>query len=312
MTGLLRTVAQVAKSDVTVLIRGETGTGKELIARALHVNSGRSQKPLVTVLTVALAGNVLESELFGHVRGAFTGAIRDRAGWIASAQGGTLFLDEVAEIAPEVQAKLLRFLESGEIQRVGSDRTEKVDARIVAATHRDLEALIREGRFRQDLYHRLKVIELRSAPPPRARRRRSAARRPLHPPILEAPPRRPALDPRRRARARDLRLPGQRAGARARGRARMRARDRPDLDVDLLPAELRAGAAGAAVPCDFVEYTHDELEAALGDAQNHVEASFLTGLMERHAWNVSKAARASGIHRGQLHKLLSRHKITHP
>jgi transcriptional regulator with GAF, ATPase, and Fis domain len=164
MLELLRVVAQVAGADAPVLVLGETGTGKELIARALHVNSPRRGRPFVTVHCSALPGTLLESELFGHVAGAFTDAKRDRPGRIASAHGGTLFLDEVGEIPLEAQAKLLRFLQFGEIQRLGSDRTEKVDARIVAATHRDLRQMIRDGRFREDLYFRLKVLDLTLAP----------------------------------------------------------------------------------------------------------------------------------------------------
>src|SRR3954464_10702857 len=165
---LLRVVAQVAGADAPILVLGETGTGKELIARALHVNSPRRGRPFVTVHCSALPGTLLESELFGHVAGAFTDAKRDRPGRLASAHGGTLFLDEVGEIPVEAQAKLLRFLQFGEIQRLGSDRTEKVDVRIVAATHRDLRQMVKEKLFREDLYFRLKVLDL-TLPPRRER-----------------------------------------------------------------------------------------------------------------------------------------------
>src|SRR3954447_19553070 len=142
---LLRVVAQVAGADAPILVLGETGTGKELIARALHVNSPRRGRPFVTVHCAALPGTLLESELFGHVAGAFTDAKRDRPGRLAAAHGGTLFLDEVGEIPIEAQAKLLRFLQFGEIQRLGSDRTEKVAGRGVAATHRHLRQLAGGG-----------------------------------------------------------------------------------------------------------------------------------------------------------------------
>ncbi|HVG11249.1 MAG TPA: sigma 54-interacting transcriptional regulator, partial [Thermoanaerobaculia bacterium] len=169
MIEILQVVAQVAGADAPILVLGETGTGKELIARALHVNSGRRGRPFVTVHCSALPGTLLESELFGHVAGAFTDAKRDRPGRLATAHGGTLFLDEIGEIPVEAQAKLLRFLQFGEIQRLGSDRTEKVDVRIVAATHRDLRQMVRDGRFREDLYFRLKVLDL-ALPPLRERR----------------------------------------------------------------------------------------------------------------------------------------------
>src|SRR5262249_26283481 len=142
MLALLRTTAQIADSQATVLIRGETGTGKDLVARALHVNSSRRARPFVALHCAALPEAMVESELFGHVRGAFSGAERDRPGRLASARGGTLFIDEIGEIPHEVQVKLLRFLQSGEIQRVGSDLPEHVDVRVVCATNRDLAELV--------------------------------------------------------------------------------------------------------------------------------------------------------------------------
>ena len=150
MMSLLRTVAQVATAKASVLITGESGTGKELIAKALHVNSERRRGPFVALHCAALPSTMLESELFGHVRGAFTGADKDRAGRLASARGGTLFLDEVAEIPLETQAKLLRAVQFGEVQRLGTDRPEVVDVRIVAATHRNLAERVAQGTFRQD------------------------------------------------------------------------------------------------------------------------------------------------------------------
>ncbi len=157
-------VLQVAPTTANVLITGESGTGKELIAEALHYHSSRSQGPLVEVNCAALAENLLESELFGHEKGAFTGADKKREGKFVQAQGGTLFLDEIGETSPAMQVKLLRVLQEHELQRVGGRETIKIDARIITATNRDLEEEIRAGRFREDLYYRLNVVVLEVPP----------------------------------------------------------------------------------------------------------------------------------------------------
>jgi transcriptional regulator with GAF, ATPase, and Fis domain len=159
----------VAASSSAVLLRGESGTGKEVLARVLHEASPRAGKPFIKVHCAALSPGLLESELFGHVKGAFTNAIRDKIGRFESADGGTLFLDEIGDINLEVQTKLLRVLEEMTFERVGSSEPVKVDVRIIAATHRDLEVMIREGRFREDLFFRLNVISI-VLPPLRERR----------------------------------------------------------------------------------------------------------------------------------------------
>ena len=164
MARIAETVERVAPSNATVLLLGETGTGKEVVARALHQHSARRDQPFVAVNCAALKGELLESELFGHEKGAFTGADRVRAGRVETARGGTLFLDEVGELPPEVQAKLLRVLQEKEYERLGSDRTQRADIRLVAATHRDLPAAIQTGTFRDDLYYRLKVISIKIPP----------------------------------------------------------------------------------------------------------------------------------------------------
>jgi anaerobic nitric oxide reductase transcription regulator len=159
----------VAGSDLTVLVTGETGVGKELVARQLHALSGRAEQPLVHVNCAALPESIAESELFGHVKGAFTGAHADRAGKLELADGGTLFLDEIGELPLSIQPKLLRALQFGELARVGADRERRVDVRVIAATNRDLPEEVRVGRFRADLYHRLSVFPI-AVPPLRERR----------------------------------------------------------------------------------------------------------------------------------------------
>ena len=160
MRRLLETVTRVAPRDITVLLRGETGTGKELVAALIHAESKRGRGPLVRFNCAAIPGELAEAELFGHTRGAFTGATQARRGFFAEADGGTLVLDEVGELPLPVQSKLLRALQEGEIQPVGAGRIERVDVRVIACTNRDLAAEARAGRFRDDLYYRLAVVEL--------------------------------------------------------------------------------------------------------------------------------------------------------
>jgi transcriptional regulator with GAF, ATPase, and Fis domain len=316
MHGLLKLVGQVAASDSTVLIRGETGTGKELIAQALHVNSARANRPLVVLHCTALPSTILESELFGHVKGAFTGAERERPGRIAAAHGGTLFLDEVAEIPSEVQAKLLRFLQFGEIQRLGADRVEKVDVRVVAATHRNLDDCVRAGTFRQDLYYRLKVIEL-ELPPLRDRpddipllvesfltefRPPTGERRSFTKAALAA------LEAHNYpGNVRELRHIVERASVLATS---------PALDIDLLPADLSrvsllpgdGASRDGGLPPDGSERSGD-LEKVRRTASDAAERDFLESLLDKSQGNISLAARSSGIHRSYLQRLIAKHNL---
>ena len=160
MQQVFSAIKSAAASDATVLIQGESGTGKELVASAIHYNSNRADMPLVTVNCSALSESLLESELFGHVKGAFTGAIRDRIGRFEEAASGTIFLDEIGEINPFIQIKLLRVLQEREIERVGESDKRNIDIRIITATNQDLYSLVRQGRFREDLYYRLKVFPI--------------------------------------------------------------------------------------------------------------------------------------------------------
>ena len=166
---VLSKIEQVAPTDATVLVLGETGAGKELVARAIHDLSRRRDRPLVKINCAALPANLIESELFGHEKGAFTGALSRKIGRFELADGGTLFLDEIGDLAPELQAKLLRVLQEGEFERLGDSRTRKVDVRVLAATHRNLEHAIEEGLFREDLFYRLNVFPI-VCPPLRERR----------------------------------------------------------------------------------------------------------------------------------------------
>jgi NtrC-family two-component system response regulator AlgB len=160
MRASLEVIVRAAQTDSTVLLRGENGTGKGVLARTLHLHSRRHQHPFVMVNCPTLSEELLASEMFGHVRGSFTGAVRDQPGRVEAAEGGTLFLDEVGEISPALQAKLLRFLQEKQFERIGETRTRVADVRVVAATNRDLETDVRDGRFREDLLYRLNVVEV--------------------------------------------------------------------------------------------------------------------------------------------------------
>jgi two-component system response regulator HydG len=169
MRAVLASAAAMAASDAPIVLLGETGTGKEVLAHALHATSPRAGRPFVAVNCGALPAELMESELFGHLRGAFSGAVIDKAGLFEEADGGTIFLDEIGDLPLALQVKLLRVLQDGEVRRVGATRAAAVDVRVLAATHHELRALVEQGRFREDLYYRLQVFSL-ALPPLRARR----------------------------------------------------------------------------------------------------------------------------------------------
>lgn len=320
MLALLRLVAQVAPTSAPVLLRGETGTGKELLARAIHANSRRSGGPYTIIHCAALPSSVLESELFGHTKGAFTGAQKERAGRIATADGGTLVLDEVGEIPLDMQAKLLRFVQFGEVSRIGSDSNEHYDVRLVAATHRNLEEMVARGEFRQDLYYRLRVIELQIPP---LRERRSDI------PLLVSSMLSELSEREQRKRTFSMEAmslleahdyPGNvRELRHAIERAFILAHE-PEIAAACLPPELRSGpsplappSSSRAAPCRATQATPATETVALDSlrlsAARGAEREFLAELIARSEGNITRAARDSGIHRSYLQRLLTRHGL---
>ncbi len=297
MNRVLRLVDKVAPSDATILLLGESGTGKELIARAIHARSPRAGRPFVAVNCGAIPADLLESALFGHERGAFTGAHRATPGKFRLAEGGTLLLDEIAELAPDLQTKLLRVLQEGEIEAVGAARPNPVDVRILAATHRDLEAEVAAGRFRQDLYYRLNVIPI-DIPPLRDR--------PEDIPVLARSFIRRA-DPTATLhveRAVDERLlvypwPGNVRELQNVIERMMILRDGDTLRLEDLPPQLAASAprSARATPGD------DALPFALPEDGLDLEAlerAIIEAALERHGGNKSAAARYLRIPRHVL------------
>jgi transcriptional regulator with GAF, ATPase, and Fis domain len=320
---VLELVEQVADTDAPVLVTGESGSGKELVARAVHDAGRRASGPFVAVSCAAIPESLVEAELFGHERGAFTGAVARRAGRFERADGGTLFLDEVAELRPDLQAKLLRVLQEQSFERVGGDETLRVDARIVAATHRDLKALVAEGAFREDLYYRLHVIPIHV--PPLRERREDVAPLALH--FLELHGRRMGRRVRLSAEVlealeahdfpgnvRELSNLVQRLVALARGTT---------VGVEDLPEELRPGRTLSLGKDPFRRFrrrpaaSNDELKAwraelrALCERESlAMEAAFLQSFLDRAGGNVTEAARSAGMSRTLFHRKLRRSRAS--
>lgn len=298
-------IHRAGPTDATVLITGESGTGKELAARALHAQSRRRAAPFVALNCSALPAELVESELFGYVRGAFSGADRDREGLFEAADGGTLFLDEVADLAPRAQAKLLRAIEERAVQRVGATAPTLLDVRLLAATNRPLDELTRDGGFREDLLYRLRVITLH-LPPLRDRREDVPALAIHFIAELAAHHGRTALalsEPARRAlvacdwpgNVRELRNAIERAVVLAEGDV---------IEAADLPPHLTRGAA----PIQPVDAALADLPFADARARaiDSFERAFLAAALERHGGNVSRTARTLGLHRQSLQKRLRR------
>ena len=312
---LRREIEIVAGSDFSVLIHGETGTGKELVARAVHAASARRQEPIIYVNCAALPETLAEAELFGHVRGSFTGAAADRPGKFEVADGGTLFLDEIGELPLTVQPKLLRALQEGEIQRVGADRPFKVNVRLLAATNRDLVAEVSRGRFRADLYHRLNVYPL-AVPPLRergedvallagyfcdiARRRMGVGPVRLDAGAIEALLRYPWPGNVRELENVISRAVLRRAASTERGQAVVLSAEHLEVDVGrgvtAEPAPSQPAAAGKSEPA------RGTLKES---ARAHQRERIAAALAEHHR-NFAAAARALGMDRGNFHRLVKR------
>ncbi len=309
---VLERVHQVAPTSTTVLVTGETGTGKELIARLVHDASPRASKPFIALNCSAVPDTLLESELFGYERGAFTGAVERKTGLFEAADGGTLFLDEIGDLPLELQAKLLRVLQEGEVRRLGSTAGTAVDVRIVAATNRSLRDMVKAGTFREDLFYRLNVVPT-ELPPLRERR----ADIPLLVSSLLArlAQRHGKPEPRLAADALECLMsydfPGNiRELENAMERAVVLAHESL-ITIDDLPEEMRNGAPTAlrtAVPRN-----NDELKEAKRSArelaQQSVERRFIEALLGEHAGNVTKAAAAAGMNRSLLQQMLGRHGL---
>ena len=309
MTQVFELVRKAARSEANILIVGESGTGKELIARAIHANSPRAAEAFVPVDCASLPENLLESELFGHEKGAFTGAVRTKPGLIEVAHRGTLFLDEIAELPASLQVKLLRALQEREIRRVGGTRQIEVDVRLVSATNRNLREAVASGQFREELYYRVNVIAI-ELPPLRERkgdvtllvhtflkkfaRGRETPLRGFDPEamrVLEAYP--------WPGNVRELQNIVERACALAEEET-VTPRDLPDHLRAPLPAAPQISApAGADLP----------LKDAKADWLKQMETAYLQDLLRRHGGNVSQAARAAGIDRKTFHRLINKYKL---
>ncbi|MHC4830789.1 MAG: sigma 54-interacting transcriptional regulator, partial [Planctomycetota bacterium] len=319
MQRVYRLLDRVTDTDVPVLIHGESGTGKELVAKAIHYNGPRKKKRFVTVNCAAIAPTLLESELFGHVRGAFTGADRDKAGLFEQADGGTLFLDEVQDMPQSMQRELLRALQEKEVRRVGGKDVTKVDVRVIAATNRNLRDLMHEGSFREDLYYRLNVVTI-NLPPLRERIEDIPLLVDRHLQSLCESQGRPGVKVTRRATRKLCR--GRYSGnvrelhnilERALLMLDADILDEGDFEIDLLaPEEIEAAAGRAAAPGSGPAAPVSATAAAAAglfllpykEASEAFKATYVQNLLERNHGNVTRASQESGLVRSSLHKIM--------
>ena len=313
MRKVMQLVSRVAPTNSTVLITGETGTGKDVIARAIHYNSSRRDGPFVVADCASLTESLLESELFGHVRGAFTGAVKDRKGLAETARGGSLFLDEISTISPSVQGSLLRLIQEREVRPVGSDKPVAVDVRLIAATNKDLQTLVDSGEYREDLFYRLSVFTIR-LPPLRERTEEI--------PLLahhfverfakEFGKRIDSITPRAMAVLEAHDWPGNvRELEHAMERAVLLA-DGRTIDVESIPlGGEHSAAVWSDVPDDAATLA-DRKQELRASAVDRLERLFVLKALRRSAWNVSQAARNVGMARPNLHALMRKHGISSP
>ncbi|HZS39245.1 MAG TPA: sigma-54 dependent transcriptional regulator [Polyangia bacterium] len=311
MSKLAVLVQRIAPRDVTVLLTGESGTGKERVAEALVAASNRASKPFVRFNCAALTAELAEAELFGHTKGAFTGAVKSRAGLFREADGGTILLDEIGELAPAVQAKLLRVLQESEVRPVGEDRSFKVDVRIIAATHRDLLALSQEGRFREDLYYRLKVIHLQI--PPLRERREDISVLARH--FLGEFARRFGvgpfkLTPQLLERLNQYSWPGN-VRELENALESVVALSQGELDLSLLPESAAIAAAPApSAPAPDATAPPPAGKLELKDRMDAYERGLIVAALQATKGNRSHAARELGINRATLHGKLRKYGLT--
>jgi two-component system response regulator HydG len=309
MRSVFKLVETVSYSTATVLIQGESGTGKELVARAIHFRSPRKDKPFVAVNCSALTDTLLESELFGHMKGSFTGATANKKGLFEAADGGTIFLDEIGDIPPATQVRLLRVLQEGEVKRVGANDTIRVDVRVIAATNVDLSKAKEQGKFREDLFYRLNVISVQL------------------PPLRDRPEDIPLLA------SHFLQIYSQKIGKKVTGistgamEALTTARwignvrelenvieravvlnTSDQIEVDDLPAEIRTNQKGSG-EVELYSLAHLPYAQAKKLAMRAFERRYLSALLDKSAGNVSSAARAAGVDRSNFRRLLKQYEV---
>jgi DNA-binding NtrC family response regulator len=307
MREIFAILERVAPTDVTVLVEGESGTGKELVARSIHAASSRADKPYVVFDCASVPRELAESELFGHRRGAFSGAVADRAGAFQQAHGGTIFLDEIGEMPLELQPKLLRVLETAEVRRVGDDQMRKIDVRVIAATNRDLAAEVRRERFRADVLYRLEVVKVR-VPPLREHIEdipvlvRHLLREQIGPDaLIEGENLQRLMAYSWPGNVRELRNVLERAVALSEPPVTF---DKLIINlgpVETMPSTLGGAFPGVASPLPFKEAKEQLLTS--------FERAYLDALLARHKGNLTQAAAAAGLSRKHLYDLLEKHDV---